>query len=109
MQLGLCHHQSVIIATALLISWHAKVRPHRVMVVLQVVGYDVTRKRSIVGFFDVAARLRSGNGPITAVAGVLQRNEKQHTRHCSLISYWPRTRMRSLFVKAYHSVTKLKY
>ena len=35
-------------------------------VVYHVVGYYVTRSVQIVGFFDVAARLCAGDGPIAA-------------------------------------------
>ena len=37
--------------------------------VYQVVGYYVTRECAIVGFFDVAARLCAGDGPIAELVG----------------------------------------
>ena len=39
------------------------------MVVYQVVGYYVTGSVQVVGFFDVAASLCAGDGPIAALVG----------------------------------------
>jgi len=40
--------------------------------VYQVVGYYVTRECAIVGFFDVAARLCAGDGPIAELVGTVR-------------------------------------